>query len=351
MHENNQENDMELGISFSDPAIESLVAVARLAEDHGVGSLSVGDSKYGADSFTLLAALAAMTERVQLVSAIAGWTRTPTTTAHIAHTISALSKGRLTVGIGPLPRERIEEWHGNTFDPVIPRMREYIGTLIHCLEATEASPTDIDGEYYRSHGYVGPSFDRYRRTPVILAATQPAMTRLAGEVADGVIFNGMVPRAYIQGAGRDYLAEGAARSGRSLDGFSISAGRLSGVHDSRTRAYDLCRRAIAFYLEVPYFHLVVGQLGFAAELAAGAEAVRTGDYDARVRSVTDEMVDAIGIAGTPDEVITKLAAYEGVVDRLSLSVPKGATLEETKAHAQLVVDVVASYRDGRDAAA
>jgi 5,10-methylenetetrahydromethanopterin reductase len=336
--------NVELGISLSNPDLEAVVAVAEIAEAGGADTLSVGDSKYGADSFTLLAALAALTERVELCSTIAGWTRTPTTTAHIAHTISGLSKGRMSVGIGPLPRARVEQWHGNEFDPVIPRMREYIRTLIHCLEATEDSPTDIDGEYYRSHAYVGPSFERYRRSPVILAATQPQMTKLAGEVADGVIFNGMVPRAYIAGIGHDYLAEGADRSGRSLEGFSISAGRLSGVHESRTRAYDMCRRSIAFYLEVPYFHTVVGKLGFASELAAGAEAVRTRDNDARVRSVTDEMIDAIGIAGTPDEVIGKIASYEGILDRLSLSGANGATLEETKSQTHLLVDLFAEYR-------
>jgi 5,10-methylenetetrahydromethanopterin reductase len=336
--------DVELGISLSDPDLDAVVAVTQIAEENGADSLSVGDSKYGADSFTLLAAAAAMTKRVQLCSTIAGWTRTPTTTAHIAHTISGLSKGRMSVGIGPLPRARVEEWHGNNFDPVIPRMREYIRTLIHCLEATEDSPTDIDGEYYRSHGYVGPSFERYRRSPVILAATQPQMTKLAGEVADGVIFNGMVPRAYIAGIGREYLAEGAERSGRSLEGFSISAGRLTGVHESRTAAYDICRRAIAFYLEVPYFHTVVGKLGFAGELAAGAEAVRTGDSKARVQSVTDEMIDAIGVAGTPDEVIEKIAEYEGILDRLSLSGANGATLEDTRSQTHVLVDLYAEYR-------
>jgi alkanesulfonate monooxygenase SsuD/methylene tetrahydromethanopterin reductase-like flavin-dependent oxidoreductase (luciferase family) len=177
------------------------------------------------------------------------------------------------------------------------------------------------------------------------------MTKLAGEVADGVIFNGMVPMAYIAGVGRDYLAEGAQRSGRSLSGFSVSAGRLSGVHESHTRAYDMCRRAIAFYLEVPYFHTVVGKLGFTRELAAGAEAVRTGDYDARVRSVTDEMVDAIGVAGTPDEVIAKIGDYEGILDRLSLSGANGSTLEQTRSQTQLLVEVFAEYRARRSGTA
>lgn len=210
---------MELGISLSDPTIEFVAYAAKLVDDKHIGWLGVGDSKHASDSFTLLAAVAALTERVELVSTIAGWTRTPAVTAQIAHTISGLSKGRMSVGIGPLPRERIEQWHGLTFDPVIPRTREYIRTLINCLEATEAEPSDIEGEYYSSHGFVGPTFERYRRSPVLLAATQPRMTELAGEVADGVLFNGMVPKAYLEGAGREYLAAGARRVGRSPRGL------------------------------------------------------------------------------------------------------------------------------------
>jgi alkanesulfonate monooxygenase SsuD/methylene tetrahydromethanopterin reductase-like flavin-dependent oxidoreductase (luciferase family) len=335
---------VKLGISLSGVGIETVLDLARVADTGGVDSLSVGDSKYGPDSFTLLGAAAAVTERIELISGIAGWTRSPVTTAHIAHTLAGLSRGRMSVGIGPLPRARIEDWHGTTFDPVIPRMREYIRALARCLDATEDAPTDLDGQYYRSHGYVGPSFSRYRRPPILLAATQPHMTRLAGEVADGVIFNGMVPRDYLVAEAPTYLAEGARRSGRSLEGFSISAGRLVGVHASRTRAYDNCRRSIAFYLEVPYFHTVVGQLGFAKELAAGAEAVRTGDYDARIRSVTDEMVDAVGIAGTPDEVAAKVEEYDGLVDRLSFSGPTGSTIEEVEAEMALLADIIATCR-------
>lgn len=128
-----------------------------------------------------------------------------------------------------------------------------------------------------------------------------------------------------------------------LEGFSISAGRLAGVDESRTHSYDICRESIAFYLEVPYFHTVVGKLGFASELASGAEAVRTRDYAAHVRSVTDEMVDAIGVAGTPDEVLDKIAEYEGVVDRLSLSVPKGSDLDDAKQQVALLVEVLATH--------
>jgi alkanesulfonate monooxygenase SsuD/methylene tetrahydromethanopterin reductase-like flavin-dependent oxidoreductase (luciferase family) len=337
---------MRVGISLSDAKRDAVIAASRSAEQAGLDFVAVGDTKDGAESLTLLAAIGALTERVGLVSSIAGWTRTPATTAHATHTISALSGGRMSIGIGPMPRARIVDWHGQEFDPVIARMRDYIRTLIACLDATAAEPTSIDGPYYASHDFIGPSFDRIARSPVLLAATQRQMTELAGEVADGVIFNGMVPRPWIADDGRAHLAAGMAKSGRTSAGFSISVGRMCGIDEDRARAYDLAREAIAFYLEVPYFHTVVGRLGFEAELAAGAAAVAQRDYAARIRAVSDEMVDAIALVGTPGEVRAKLGEYEGVVDAITLSGPHTVPQAQRIAHTARIVEVLAAYRAG-----
>jgi 5,10-methylenetetrahydromethanopterin reductase len=59
-----------------------------------------------------------------------------------------------------------------------------------------------------------------RPTPVFLLAAGPRMAELAGEVADGaMLFVGLHRDAIA--AARRHLAIGAARSGRSLDGFPV----------------------------------------------------------------------------------------------------------------------------------
>ena len=335
-----------VGISIGDASLDVVLETVRAAEDAGLDSVSVGDGKAGPESFTMLSAVAMVTARIGLVSSVAGWVRSPAITAQLTHTISALSNGRMTVGIGPLPRARVVDWHGLPFDPVMPRFREYVLALAECLDADEEHPTSFAGEYYSTHGFVGPSFDRIRRSPLVLAATQQRMTELAGELTDGVIFNGMLPLGFLAGAGRDHLRAGLAKAGRAPGSFTVGAGRLNGISENRDEAYDLARRSMTTYMEVPYFHKVMGAQGFGAELEQGLRATRDKDFAGMVNSVSDEMVDAVAIAGTPDEALEKLRRYEGVVDWISLgggplTVPKAQRLAQT----HLVIDILKELKN------
>jgi len=47
---------------------------------------------------------------------------------------------------------------------------------------------------------------------------------------------------------------------------------------------------------------------------------------------------------TPDEVISKIAEYEGILDRLSLSGANGPTLEDTRSQTHLLVELFNEYR-------
>ena len=333
---------LKVGISIGDPSLDVVMATVQAAEAAGIDTVAVGDSEYGAESFTMLAAIAVLTERIGLVSSVAGWVRTPAITAQLSHTISALSKGRFSVGLGPLPKYRIEDWHGMEFNPILARFREYIVALAACLDAIEESPTNVDGQYFSTHGFVGPSFDRVRRSPIILAANQQRMTELGGEIADGVIFNGNVPLGFLETTGKEWLRAGFERAGRSATGFTMGVGRMSGISEDREYGYELARRSMAGYLEVPYFRKIMAAQGFEAELEIGYAAVLANDKKAQVASITDEMVDAICIAGTPDEALAKLRKYEGVVDSISLGGGAAMTVppDQRIAHARVVIDIL-----------
>ena len=88
-----------------------LMALARLAEDVGLDSLWVPDhllyrsegevSRGTAESCSLLAALAAVTNRIELGSFVTCTSfRNPALLAKIADTIDEISGGRLILGLG-----------------------------------------------------------------------------------------------------------------------------------------------------------------------------------------------------------------------------------------------------------
>ncbi|MEV1294210.1 LLM class flavin-dependent oxidoreductase [Pseudonocardia sp. NPDC049635] len=334
---------MELGLGVGEVGVRSALDLARGADAAGFDQVGVGDSQFGAESFTLLAAVAAQTERVRQVSTIAGWSRTPATTAHAAHTIAALGGRRFDLGIGPLPRARVQDWHGLEFDPVVPRMRSYLRALRACLDATPDAPTAVDDPYFPTRGYVGPGFTRFP-VRLLLGATQRRMTELAAEVADGVMFNGILPLGWLRDVAPGLVDVGLARSGRDRTEFAVTVGRFCGVDDDAERARDLARHAIAYYFRIPYFRTFLEPLGFAAELDAGERALRADDFPAQVRAVSDRMVDELAVTGTPADVLATLERYEGVVDGLSLSGAKQLPPDVAVEHTARLLEVVAEYR-------
>jgi alkanesulfonate monooxygenase SsuD/methylene tetrahydromethanopterin reductase-like flavin-dependent oxidoreductase (luciferase family) len=320
-----------LGLGRAGNSFSTILDIAAEAESAGFDLLATGDN--GTETFALMGALAARTESIGLVSSIAGWTRSPATMAHAAATVQNLSNGRFTLGIGPTPKIWVNGWHGMDFDPVIPRMREYITAVRAALDSSSAEPTELDGTFYSTHGYANWDVHVPKPVPIMLGATQRRMTELSGEVADGVMLNSIHPIDWIEQNATSYVEAGRIRGGREGTPFERGIGRFVGISDDREVAYDLARAQLSFYFEIPYFRALLEPMGYGEELDAGEKAIRDGDRTARVKAVSDRMVDDICIAGTRDEVREKLARYEGLVDWLV--VEGGMNLDETSALANV----------------
>lgn len=311
--------DLPVGVSVghgSQPLAAS-VEIAEEVERLGMDFVTVGDS--GSETFGMLGAVAARTSRLKLMSGIATWSRSPVTMAHAAQTIQNLSEGRYTLGIGPMPRPWATEYHGLAFDPIVPRMREYLRAVRACLDATPDSPTDVDGDFFPSHGFPGHRMTPRRHIPMMMAATLPRMVRLAVEMTDGVMLNSIHPWSWITDRARKLIAEGLERSERTREDVEVGIMRFVGVDDDPAVAYDHVRRAISFYFPIPYFRTLLEPYGFEEELRAGEAASAAGDRDAAAAAVSDRMVREIGIAGTPDQVFARVQEYAEHVDWMQLA--------------------------------
>lgn len=309
---------LPVGVSVghgTQPLLRS-VELAERIEALGVDFVTVGDS--GAETFGMLGAVASRTTGLGLMSGIATWSRSPVTMAHAAQTIHNLSDGRYTLGIGPMPRPWATRFHGLEFDPVVGRMREYLTAVRACLDATPEHPTDVDGQYFHSHGFPGHRMTPPRRVPMMMAATLPAMVRTAVELTDGPMLNSIHPWDWLTETAPALFDQGLDRAGKDRSEIRVGIMRFCGVDEDRAAAYDHVRRAIAFYFPIPYLRTLLEPFGYDEELAAGEAAHAAGDPEAMAAAVSDRMVEAIGIAGTPAEVLARVEEYAEHVDWMQL---------------------------------
>ncbi len=171
-----------------------LAAMARRAEEAGFDSLWVqdhllfrfpGQEPEGPwESFSLLAALAAVTERVELGTLVTCVSyRNPALTAKIADTIDEISGGRLILGLGAGWHEPEYRAFGYPFDHRYSRFEEALA-IIHTL--LREGRIDFAGKYHQARECeLRPRGPRPQGPPLLIGSTSPRMLRLVARYADG----------------------------------------------------------------------------------------------------------------------------------------------------------------------
>jgi 5,10-methylenetetrahydromethanopterin reductase len=197
-------------------------------------------------------------------------------------------------------------------------MREAI-TLIRSLLAGER--VTLDGEVVH---FVDGALDMPGRAdlPIVVATNGPKMLELAGEIADGVVVQGLASLEMIASV-RAHVQAGAERAGRPPDAVRLIARVDTCVADDGAAARRAMRPGLVRHLAThhpQYNSFRLAQLDVPADLR---EAVATVGYGHGVagaaaveQMVPDEFVDRFCLAGTPDEVAAHMARLisAGVAD-------------------------------------
>ncbi len=292
-----------LGICFSGGAnATQIVNCAKLAEELGYESVWLAEG-HGGDQFAILAACATATSRVQLGTAItSAFVRSAPTIAMAAMTVDQLSGGRFILGIGSSHKVQVEPEHGLVYTKPLTRVRETV-------ELVRALISDGNVQYHGQTLNVETFelwFTPYRkRLPIYLSAVFPKMTELTGEIGDGLILT----RSTLESgaAMRQHLIAGGERSGNDGTGIPIVSLLPTAIGDSKTDACDKLRPGFAAYTGYfPRYNRMTADQGFADEATAIAEAWARGDQDGAAAAVSDALIDASGIAGTPEQCRAKI---------------------------------------------
>jgi F420-dependent oxidoreductase-like protein len=193
---NGRAGGLGLGLSLSGAGSpKGMIDAALAAEEYGFDSVWTSEA-WGNDAFTPLAAISALTSRVQLGTAIAQISaRTPGATAMTVLTLQELSAGRVRLGLGVSGPQVVEGWHGASFARPLVATREYVAILGSMLAADHR--VEFRGSLY-SVPYEGSdatglgkplrsTMPGHPETPLLLAAIGPHNVALATEIADGLL--------------------------------------------------------------------------------------------------------------------------------------------------------------------
>jgi F420-dependent oxidoreductase-like protein len=296
---------------------EQQIALVREAENVGYDSVWAAEA-YGSDTATVLAWIAAQTERIRIGSAIFQMpARSPAMVAMTAATLDQLSNGRMLLGIGSSGPQVAEGWHGQRFAKQLSRTKEYVEIV---RKALARERLEYDGETYVLPLPDGPGkalkltiAPIQDQIPIYIAAIGPKNTQLVGEIADGWLPLFFSPEHVSQA--RSLLEEGAARSGRSLEGFDMAPSVQVAIDDDIDRARDIMRPFLALYMggmgsrKQNFYNALVQRYGFEDAAREIQDLYLEGKKEEAAAAIPAELIDITTLAGPREHIKERLAVY------------------------------------------
>jgi len=291
---------MRLGFSLGTLLTHSeVLRCAALADKQGAESIWIPES-WAREAFVTLGNIAAITEKVRIGTGIISiYSRSAATIAMATATLDAMCNGRAFVGLGASSKVLVENWHGKEFSHHITRMREYVEVI---REIMKGDKVNYEGKVAKVKDF-NLGFSPHRNDiPIYVAATNERMLGLASDKADGVIL-------FLRPI--DELAKTVNRLKITRDrNFDIICVIMTAIGKEREVARDRARKTLAFYAAAgSIYKEFLASNGFREEIAQITESYRKEGLANVHRLIPDKMLDAITIAGEPEECRKKLSKF------------------------------------------
>jgi probable F420-dependent oxidoreductase len=292
-------------------------ALARQAEEAGFESVWCAETARSA--FVQAAVLAQATERILVGTAVAlAFPRSPTLTAMAARDLAELSGGRFVLGLGTQVKGVMERRYGVPFEHPAAKVAEAVEVIRAVWAAYGGTPIDHRGRFYTvtlpPFPGAGPAPGPI---PVYLAAVNERMIETAGRVADGINGHPMISPEYVRHVVRPSLEQGARAAGRDPGDVNVTTNLIVQVNRDREVARNEAALQLGFYATTRTYAPVLALHRFDDRTGPLRQAFARGDM-AEMARLAMPMVDTFALAGTPDEARERLAAYDGLVDRVIL---------------------------------
>jgi len=294
------------GIEFvpSDPVLK-LAHYTKMAEQNGFDNVWITDHYNNRDVYTTLAILALNTNKIKLGTGVTNpYTRNVAITASSIAAINEISGGRAVLGIGPGDKATFDamgiEWEQplTTTEETVKALREFLA----------GKKVALDGKMVKIRG-AKLAFSA-GNIPIYLGAQGPKMLELAGRIADGVLINASNPKDFEVAVKQ--IAVGARAAGRDPKSVDVGAYACFSIDKDANKAKNAAKIVVAFIVAgSPDMVLERHKIKVDAKKAIGG-AIAKGDFGTVMSLVTDDMMNAFSISGTPEECKAKVEALKKI---------------------------------------
>ena len=288
---------------------------AETAEAEGFDTAFVSHHYNNRDEFVALTEMARATDRLRLGPGVVNPAEThPVTLASRMATLDELADGRGVFGVGPGDRATLSNLGLDLDSP----LRLVLETMQVARKLWDGERGDHDGTFEAVDA--GLNYEA-GSVPVYVGAQGPHMTRMSAKYADGVLYNGSHPRDIAWAAER--VAEGLEERPDARGEFDFAAYASVSVADTEAAAREAARPPVAFIAgSAP--DPVLDRHGLDPERAATVgERVAAGEFTEAFDTVSEGMIDAFSVAGTPETVAERFRALLETADSLVVGSPLG----------------------------
>ncbi|MFB6153084.1 MAG: TIGR04024 family LLM class F420-dependent oxidoreductase [Halodesulfurarchaeum sp.] len=305
------------------------VEQAMAAEEAGYEFVWMPET-WGRNAVPILTRIATETERIGIGSSILNvYSRSPALLGQTAATLQEISGGRARLGLGPSGPIVIEGWHGAEFGNPLKRLREAV-EIAKLVQTGET--VNYDGDVFSLAGFRLRSDPPDPPAPVDTTGMGPKAVELAGRFADG--WHGIVLtpdgvrdrlRDFERGSDLGDRTQDEQRRTHSVTVCALQDGK---------RARRLTRQHLAFYLGAmgDYYRKALSRQGYEETAKTVAAKWGSGEREAALEAISDDLLDRFAAAGTPDEARELLRPFRSIdrLDALAIGFPRAASPDEVQ---------------------
>ena len=256
---------------------------------------------WGMENFSMLGLASKENTFSKIGSSIINiYSRSPSLIAMGASTIDIISNKRLILGLGTSSLPIVEDFHGNSFESPVQRMKEYVEIIRMALDGQKIN---YSGKIFSLKDFSLLTKPVRKEIPIYLAAINQKMVEMTWNIADGVIF-------YLRPKNEMKETISKMQKKKKID---TSLQIITCISDDQEKARNRAKKTLSFYIAVgKIYREFLESTGYSEETQVIYDEYKKGGLNDLDEFVSEEMLDDLCIAGTPDIAVKKLNAFRDI---------------------------------------
>jgi len=309
--------------------LEDIPKMTQVAQELGFDGIWTSETAH--DAFFPLILAAEHSKDMSLGTSIAvAFPRSPAILAYMAWDLARFSKGRFILGLGTQVKGHNVRRFSVPWESPMKKLREIILSMRAFWDCWQnGTKLKFDGEFYQFSlmtPFFNPGPHDYPDIPIYIAAVNPLMCQLAGELCEGVHVHPFHTAKYLQEVVWPNVNKGMEKTGRKREDITLSSTVFVVPTDDQEKmpGYEFTtRQQISFYASTPAYRIVFQTHGWGDIAEQLSKHAAAGEWDKMPNLITDEILDTLAIRDTWANIPKKiLERYDGnLLDRVSYYFP------------------------------